>query len=93
MTAIDEAALNTFVGKMLDDLLAIGQIYAEGLVACDIAMLPLDATAELRDRLIGSAGRTTKFDQRHSADAGDLALDQISLELTHDADPHRCLKV
>src|SRR4051812_1920032 len=48
-----------------DEVFALGKIDAEGLVAGDVALLPMEVLADLADRGIGGAGGAAKFDHRH----------------------------
>src|SRR6185437_5732206 len=77
--------------RVLADQLFIGrEINAEGLIARDIAVLPLDAIADLLDGPIGGAGGTAQLHDRHASHARDVALDQVSPQLCHVPPlPHR----
>src|SRR4029079_15049119 len=81
------AERNTAEFGMLAYLLfAFAQVYAEGLVAGDIAVLPVKIL-DLGDRRIGGARRPAKFNHRHALDAGNVPFDQVSFQNGHFISP------
>ena len=63
------------LGVLLDDVLVLRQIDAEGLVAGDVALLPLDVGAELLQDLVRLCRRAAQLFARECADGGDVAFD------------------
>ena len=68
---------------LADALLAVGEVDAVGLVAGNVAVLPLHARAHLGDGLVRRARGTADLDTRHAADARDIAFDHVALQLGH----------
>lgn len=71
------------LGMFADRILALGKIDAKGLVARDVAVLPLDRRSDRAQRLVGCPGRAAQFGHGKTPDAGNVALDHVSLETGH----------
>src|ERR1700683_4047300 len=75
------------LGVLADQLFTRGEVDAEDLVACHVAVLPLDTVADLLDGAIRGPGGTAQFHDRHAAHARNIALNQVSPQVRHDFAP------
>jgi hypothetical protein len=69
---------------LADQVFIGGKVDAESLVTSYVAVLPLNAVANLLDGVIRGARGTAQFQDRHPTRTWDVALNQISSQARHE---------